>query len=179
MFVLYPVRETGEILLEKPTVVTRYKSPERRPEMGQIINEKKTSLYTNGGQGTKGRALVVEDNKNVQHVLSIMLYSMGFEVALAGNGLEALAVFLESSFDVVITDLQMPLMDGSTLAHYIKEMSPSTPIVLLTGADKETVRDKAKSESVDSVIFKPFKLDDFQKTVQGALELRKTEQLNA
>jgi CheY-like chemotaxis protein len=143
--------------------------------MGQIKNEKKTAAHANAGQGTKGRALVVEDNKNVQHVLSIMLYSMGFEVALAGNGLEALTVFLDSSFDLVITDLQMPLMDGSTLAHYIKEMSPSTPIVLLTGADRETVWNRAKNESVDSVIFKPFKLDDFQKTIQGALELRKTE----
>jgi two-component system response regulator VanR len=143
--------------------------------MGQIRNEKRTSVYTIAGQGTKGRALVVEDDKNLQTVLSMMLDSMGFEVALAGNGLEALAVFVESSFDLVLTDLQMPLMDGSTLAHFIKKMSPNTPIVLLTGANKETVRSEAKSESIDSVIFKPFKLDDFEKKVLGALESRKVQ----
>jgi CheY-like chemotaxis protein len=151
------------------------KSPERRFEMGQVNNEKKTSVHTNAGQETRGRVLVVEDNKNVQNVLSMMLCSMGLEVALADNGLEALAAFLDGSFDLVLTDLQMPMMDGSRLAGFIKEMSPNTPIILLTGVDAETVSKKAKSESIDSVIFKPFKIIDFEKTIQGALELRKAE----
>ncbi len=144
--------------------------------MGQVMNEKKTKVYTNAGQGTRERILVVEDNKNVQNVLSRILSSMGFEVALADNGLEALAAFIDGSFDLVLTDLQMPMMDGSSLARFIKERSPNTPIILLTGADRETVWKKAKRESIDSVIFKPFKIIDFEKTVQGALELRKAEQ---
>jgi CheY-like chemotaxis protein len=144
--------------------------------MGQVKNEKKTSVCTNAGPGTRRRVLVVEDNKNVQNALSMMLCSMGFEVALADNGLEALAAFLDGSFDLVLTDFQMPMMDGSSLARFIKEMSPNTPVILLTGADRETVSKKAKSESIDSVIFKPFKIIDFEKTVQGALELRKAQQ---
>jgi two-component system, OmpR family, response regulator VanR len=143
--------------------------------MEQVNNENKTSVCANAGQGTRRRVLVVEDNKNVQNVLSRMISSMGFEVALADNGLEALAVFLDGSFDLVLTDLQMPTMDGSSLAHFVKEMSPNTPVILLTGADRETVWKKAKSESIDSVIFKPFKIIDFEKTVQGALESRKAE----
>ena len=144
--------------------------------MGRVKNEKKTSVYTNVGQGTRGRVLVVEDDKNVQNLLSRMLCSMGFEVALAANGLEALAAFLDRSFDLVLTDLQMPIMDGSSLAHFIKEMSPNTPIILLTGADKESVWKKAKSESIDSVLFKPFRITAFENTVQEALQLRKAEQ---
>jgi CheY-like chemotaxis protein len=143
--------------------------------MGQVENEKKTSACTNAGPGTRRRVLVVEDNKSVQNALSLMLSSMGFEVALADNGFEALAVFLDGSFDLVLTDLQMPMMDGSSLAHFIKDISPNTPIILLTGADMETVWKKAKSESIDSVIYKPFKIIDFEKTVQGALEVRRAE----
>jgi CheY-like chemotaxis protein len=144
--------------------------------MGQVENEKKTSVYTNTGQEARARVLVVEDNKNVQNVLSMMLCSMGLEVALVDNGLEALAAFFDGSFDLVLTDLQMPMMDGSRLAGFIKEKSPNTPIILLTGADAETVSKKAKSDSIDSVIFKPFRIVDFEKAVQGALEPRKAEQ---
>jgi CheY-like chemotaxis protein len=144
--------------------------------MGQFTKEKKMSLYTNKGQEARARVLVVEDNKSVQSVVSMMLCSMGLEVALADNGLEALSAFHDGSFDLVLTDLQMPMMDGSRLAGFIKELSPNTPIILLTGADAETVSKKAKSESIFSVIFKPFKIVDFEKTVQGALESRRAEQ---
>jgi CheY-like chemotaxis protein len=141
--------------------------------MGQARSENMTSVGKNAGPGTKRRILVVEDNKNIQNALSLMLSSMGFEVALADDGFEAIAAFLDGSFDLVLTDLQMPMMDGSSLAHFIKDISPSTPIILLTGADMETVWKKVKNESIDSVIHKPFKMTDFEKTVQGALDLRR------
>jgi CheY-like chemotaxis protein len=57
-----------------------------------------------------------------------------------------------------------------------KERSPNTPVVWMTGADRETVREEAERGSVDSVLFKPFLLNDFQRTVQGALASREGEQ---
>jgi DNA-binding NtrC family response regulator len=128
------------------------------------------------GWRTKKRILVVDDNRDIRNVLSRMLCLMGFEVALAGNGIEALAVFHESSFDLVVTDLQMPIMEGSELAQFVKETSPTTPVILLTGTDRETVWKKVAKGSIDSVIFKPFKLNDFQSTVQGALASGQVEQ---
>jgi CheY-like chemotaxis protein len=101
---------------------------------------------------------------------------VGFEVALADNGVESLAVFLDNSFDLVLTDLEMPAMDGLSLTHCIKEKSPSTPVILLTASDKETVRKKVERGPVNSVLFKPFRLEDLQRTVQGALESREGEQ---
>jgi two-component system, cell cycle response regulator CpdR len=144
--------------------------------MAQIQKEKKNSLYTDKEQGRSRRALVAEDNKNVQVVLAAALSSMGFDVSLARDGIEAVTFFMESSFDLVLTDLQMPLMDGSVVAHLIKERSPNTPVILLTGADRETVWNKVQSGSVDSIISKPFKLDDFKKAIQGALQARQGEQ---
>jgi CheY-like chemotaxis protein len=94
---------------------------------------------------------------------------MGFEVALASNGVEALSLFLANPFDLVLTDLQMPIMDGWSLTHCIKERSPNTPVVLMTGGDRETVWKKVERGPVDTVIFKPFRLEDLQRTVQGVL----------
>jgi len=133
-------------------------------------------MRTSLGQGRSRRILVVDDNGDIRKVISNLLRFMGFDVALAGNGIEALAVFVENSFDLVVTDLQMPAMDGSQLAQLVKERSPNTPVIMLTGSDGETVWKKVKTGSVDSVIFKPFKLKDFQNTVQGALASRQGEQ---
>jgi len=104
-----------------------------------------------------------------------MLCAMGFEVSHAENSLEALAAFLDSPLDLVLIDLQMPILNGSCLAHFIKEVSPNTPVILITGADEETVCKQAKSGGIYSVIFKPFEIIDFEKTVRGALELMKAE----
>jgi CheY-like chemotaxis protein len=141
--------------------------------MAETRKETKKSVFSNTTQARPRRILVADNDKSIQKLVSKILAFMGFEVALAGNGIEALAIFLESSFDLVLTDFQMPAMDGLSLAGHIKERSPSTPVILLTGSDRETVRRKVQRTPVDSVIFKPFRLDDLQRTVQGALASRK------
>jgi len=144
--------------------------------MGQGEKENKNPTRTSMGQERSRRILVVDDNRDIRNVISHMLRLLGFDVALASNGIEALAAFIESSFDLVVTDLQMPTMDGSKLAQLVKERSPKTPVILITGTDGETVWKKVTKGSVDSVIFKPFKLKDFQSAVQGALASRQGEQ---
>ena len=143
--------------------------------MGETRKGTKKSVSSTAGQAIAGRILVAEDNKTTQDLLSRFLEFLGFEVALAGNGIEALAVFIKSSFDLVLTDLQMPAMDGLSLAGHIKERSPNTPVIMLTGYDRETVRKKMERGSVDSVLFKPFRLKDLQRTIQGALASRERE----
>jgi CheY-like chemotaxis protein len=143
--------------------------------MGEIKKETKKAVSVCLGKAISKRILVADDNKVIRNAVAWFLEFMGFEVALPANGIEALAVFLESTFDLVITDLQMPAMDGLSLASHIKERSPSTPVILLTGCDRETVWKKVESAPVASVIFKPFRLKDLQRTVQGALASRERE----
>jgi CheY-like chemotaxis protein len=143
--------------------------------MEETKKETKKTVSSNTAQAISKRILVADDDKIIRDAVTWFLEFMGFEVALAANGIEALAVFLESSFDLVLTDLQMPAMDGLSLASHIKERSPNTPVILLTGCDRETVRKRVESASVDSVIFKPFRLKDLQRTVQGALASRERE----
>jgi len=134
--------------------------------------ETKKAASSKAEQALPARILVAEDNKAIRVLVSKILDFMGFEVALAVNGVEALSLFVERSFDLVLTDLEMPIMDGWDLTHCIKERSPSTPVVWMTGADREAVLKKAERGPVDSVLFKPFRVEDFQSTVRGALAFR-------
>ena len=143
--------------------------------MGETRKKAKKSVSSNTARAIYRRILVADDDKSIQDLVFRSLEILGFEVALAGNGIEALAVFLESSFDMVLTDLQMPVMDGLRLAAHIKERSPSTPVILLTGSDREAVLKKVERGPVDAVIFKPFGLEDLQRTVQEALASRDGE----
>ena len=115
------------------------------------------------------KILVVDDEKSIRDCLSNMLSFMGFEVAVAGSGNEGLNLFLNNSFDLVLSDLQMPGLDGWTLALRIKDKSPHTPVVLITGSEKGAVMERLKESRIDSVMFKPFTLEDIQKTVQNIL----------
>jgi len=150
----------------------------KRCEMGEIKEETRESASAIAGQTISRRILVAEDNKAVQDGVSAILDSMGFKVALAGNGAEALDAFVDRSFDLVLTDLEMPIMDGWRLTRCIKERSPDTPVVWMTGADKGTVLKKMKREPVASVLFKSFRVKDLQSTVRGALGFKEGEHGN-
>jgi CheY-like chemotaxis protein len=133
-----------------------------------MIATKKTT--SSNDRNTPGkRILLADDDKSILDLMSETLEFIGYEVALAINGIEALAVFLGSTFDLVLTDLEMPVMDGLSLAGHIKKRSPRTPVILLTGSDRDTVLEKMKGGSVDSVLFKPFMLEELESVVRGAL----------
>ena len=119
--------------------------------------------------GKKREVLIVDDNKAVQEVLSRMISFLGYHVTLAGNGLEGGTLFLTSPYDLVITDLQMPLMNGWELSRLVKERSPKTPVIVITGSCDDNHWDKLKMNGVDAIIPKPFKLKEIGKTVQGLL----------
>ena len=140
--------------------------------MGETKKEAKKYVSANAEHVIPKRILMADDNKAIRDIVSEFLEFIGYEVALAINGIEALAVFRESPFDLVLTDLEMPAMDGLSLAGHIKERSPKTPVILLTGTDRGTVRKKVERGPVDSVIFKPFILEDLQRTVQGAFAIQ-------
>lgn len=121
------------------------------------------------------KILIVDDSRDIRDILSKVLSLMGFEAAVASNGNEALNLFLTNSFDLVLTDLEMPDLDGWTLALHIKDKSPNTPVVLITGSEKKAVMERLKGSCIDSILFKPFMLEDIQKTVQIMLDERLEE----
>lgn len=133
----------------------------------EIVMEK--ARHTIPPLGKKIQVLVVDDNEAVRDVLSRMLSLSGYDVTLAGNGLEAGTLFLTGSYDLVITDLQMPLMNGWELSRLVKERSPNTPVMVVSGACDEAHWKKPKMACVDAIILKPFRLEDIEGTVRRLL----------
>ena len=89
--------------------------------------------------GKKGQLLVVDDDKDIQTLLSRTLSFMGYAVTLAGNGLEAMSLLLTGSYDWVIAGFHMPLMNGWELARIVKEHSPKTLVIVVRGSVAMTI----------------------------------------
>ena len=115
------------------------------------------------------KILVVDDNQSIRCGISQMLSRLGYDVISTDSGENGLELFLKNHFDLVITDLQMPGMDGMDLADHIKENSPFTLVILMTGQDKEVTLAKIKDSSEDQAVFKPFYLTEIQEKIQSVL----------
>src|SRR5579859_635115 len=81
------------------------------------------------------RILIVEDQEPVRKALRMLLELDEHQVTEATNGLEALNLFTTGSFDLVITDFEMPLMKGNELALSLKLLAPSLPILMITASE--------------------------------------------
>ena len=115
---------------------------------------------------TGEKILVVDDNNVLLIVISKMLSLLGYEVSSADSGANGLNVFRKTNFDIVLSDYDMPGMDGVAFACSVKKCSPRTRVVIMTGAGKETVFSR-KSTAVDEVISKPFTLAEIDETIQN------------
>jgi len=118
------------------------------------------------GAEPPGRILVVDDEADVREMLADVLMSHGHHVTLAGGGREALRSFEQGDYDLVITDLGMPEINGWEVARAIKARRASMPVLLLTGwADAVDTQ----AGRVDAVIKKPFDMIKLAAAVNAAL----------
>jgi len=113
------------------------------------------------------RVLVVDDDKGVRDVMAGLLGELGYDVAVAADGEEGLVLLQGSTFGLVLTDLNMPGMDGLSLAKRIKKDS-STPVVLITASHRRSVEARLKDSAVDSVLYKPFSVEELMAVVVKA-----------
>ncbi len=126
----------------------------------------------------KSRILIVDDERSMREMLSILLEREGYETAEAKDGREALQLFEGSLFDLVITDIQMPVMNGIDLLAGIKAISPETPVLMITAfATAEQAVDAIKLGAFH-YFTKPFNNDEIRALVRNALEKRELKQEN-
>jgi CheY-like chemotaxis protein len=111
------------------------------------------------GNSRMRRILVVDDDKGVRDAMAGLLSDLGYDVAVAADGAEAVILLQDATFGLVLTDLNMPGMDGWSLAEHIRKES-SVPIVLITASDRRSVEARLKDSSVDSVLYKPFRVEE-------------------
>jgi two-component system response regulator PilR (NtrC family) len=118
------------------------------------------------------RILVVDDEQSMRDFLSIMLKKEGYDVVTAENGGSALKAIQAEIFDLVITDVKMPGVDGIEVLKTIKEVSPETVVIMITAfATAETAVEAMKLGAYD-YITKPFKVDEIKLVIQKAIEKR-------
>ena len=115
--------------------------------------------------------LIVDDFENTLFIVDFTLKNKGYNVLKATSGEQALNFFDGRKIDLVITDYNMPGMNGMELVEHIKAMSEysNVPILLLTTEIDETKKKKAIDAGIKAWIQKPFKLDKFVKVVERSI----------
>ncbi|UOF02396.1 sigma-54-dependent transcriptional regulator [Bdellovibrio reynosensis] len=123
----------------------------------------------------KSRILVVDDEESIREFLEIMLKKEGYEITLAEDGQKAKDLLAKKSFDMIISDLQMPHVTGIELLKHVKESYPDIVFMLITAfGTTETAVEAMKMGAYD-YLTKPFKIDEVRLNIQNALRSRNLE----
>jgi two-component system alkaline phosphatase synthesis response regulator PhoP len=128
------------------------------------------------------RILLAEDEENIREAVSLNLELEGYEAVSAKNGKEALRLFQEQHFDLVILDVMLPEIDGFQVCAQIRLSDLETPIIFLTAKDTAADRIAGLKRGADDYLTKPFMLEELLLRVQKLLRrsgktLEKTPEL--
>jgi signal transduction histidine kinase/CheY-like chemotaxis protein len=113
--------------------------------------------------------LVIDDEPGVRDVIATTLRREGYRVTTCASGRDGIARFDAQPFDLVVTDLGMPGLTGWDVASHVKQRSPKTPVVLVTGWGDRMTADEVQARGVDFLVSKPFALDDIRAVARQAL----------
>ncbi len=117
------------------------------------------------------KVLIVDDDLKFQRILRARLqkHKDKFEIILANNGAEAIKVMQQNTISVVITDIQMPKVDGLELLAHIKENYPETPCFVMTAHGTPEIEEKLLKSTL-RIFNKPFRIDDLADAAIQALQ---------
>lgn len=119
------------------------------------------------------RVLIVEDEENIGLLLRLNLKALGFDSVVVNNAFDALKELSVRKFDVLLTDLRMPMMSGIELIPQVRLVDPDLPVIVVTGLkDADTVR-KVWREGVVDFITKPFEREELHQAIERALAHRR------
>ena len=115
------------------------------------------------------KILIVEDELGIRVLLSEVLLNAGFQVSLAEDGMESLDQMQSSNFDLVITDLQMPRLDGIGLLKWMKKAGRKEKIIVMTGSAMDQRLEEEDVPHVVTHLEKPFGMENFVNVVIDAV----------
>jgi CheY-like chemotaxis protein len=104
--------------------------------------------------------LVIDDDDRVRTLLRDILVFGGHQVIEASDGILGMQYLEQGKFDMVLTDLGMPVMNGWEVAKWVKRKTPQTPVGLITGWGVNLEEEKIKESGVDLIIGKPFQVSE-------------------
>jgi DNA-binding response OmpR family regulator len=115
--------------------------------------------------------LVVDDDSMLVELISLCFEKHGFEVFKAYNGLEAWNLLINNNIDFVLTDLQMPYLNGRELSHRIRNQSPHVKIAIMTGGENDVAAELLKDGTVDYFFPKPFNINSICKLLTAEAQV--------
>lgn len=119
------------------------------------------------------KILVVEDNQLTRITLDRFLRSQGYEVELAEDGAQAISLLDKNEFDLVLSDVMMPNLNGWDLADHLNSVLPETPVVLMT-AYAQLQSAQGALRSPPEVVLKPLQLSDLLSKIRQKLDQKKS-----
>lgn len=124
------------------------------------------------------RVLLVEDDKNLSFILKSSLEQMigGYEVVSVANGKDGLDMLTKENFDVIVSDVEMPVMDGVTMVKHIRKNHPSLAIIFITGLTTAHDVINGYQAGADFYIKKPFLPEELDAHIQAVLRMRHNTQ---
>jgi CheY-like chemotaxis protein len=116
--------------------------------------------------------LFVDDEEGVRLMTRRVLEQNGYQVLLANDGAEAVAVFTQHAEEIqaVLTDIMMPQMDGVALIHVLHKMAPTVKVIMTTGMDDPALTAAISQLNVKAVLKKPFFPKTLLQTVRTVLD---------
>lgn len=122
--------------------------------------------------------LLVEDDISLNRTIEIYLKSENFDVVPCFDGLEAIEKLSENTFDLVLTDIMMPNLDGFSLAEKIRSENKQLPIIFMTAKDDKFSKKLGFKLEIDDYITKPFDLDELVMRIGAVLRRCSQKQEN-
>ncbi len=116
------------------------------------------------------RILFVDDEEILREMIEEMLMILGYDVELAKDAKEALEIAQKEDFQLIITDLMMPEIDGTQLCKQIREINETAVIYAFSGFLTEVDSDQLKSVGFDGHLCKPVKIEVLKHAIEGAFE---------
>lgn len=125
------------------------------------------------------KLLLVEDDFTLSYILQNGLQEIigGYEVVTAANGLEGFKVYQEEHPDIIVADVEMPVMDGREMVTRIRETDCDIPIILATAQTSPTAVTEGYKLGVDNYIKKPFVVEELDAHIRALLKLKKGKPL--
>jgi DNA-binding NtrC family response regulator len=121
------------------------------------------------------RILVVDDELLIRDLLYDFFINEGWDIVVAEGGQRAVDFLRNQQFDIVLTDLKMPDMDGLDLTGRIRTLYGDLPVVIMTGYPSLDSALQALRYKVDDYVVKPFNVNQLFKTVKKAAEMRRQQ----
>ena len=140
-------------------ILTKSEKLSVRPKIHQIVPPK--------------NILIVDDEPDFRIILDRILEKVGYTVMTATNGEEAFQLFTKNRFDLVVTDIRMPKVDGIQLMQQLRDENPWIPIIAISGYETETeINSKIDTKKI-YFLRKPFMIKDIEEVINNALNRMK------